>query len=108
MRRLILAAALIAAALPAASVKVTYELDIPPGAKARQVANEMVAAIPPVVWATAALRQSIRDGETSQTVIQEQRTALMRSLQTATRDAVSTPVKVMRKSADLLPQNAWD
>jgi hypothetical protein len=106
--RILVASALLAGlAVSAGAVKVTYELDIPPGAKARQVANEMVAAIPPVVWATAALRQSILNGETSTTVIVARQKMVQKAL-LQVRDATLTSAKILRKSNELLPQNAWD
>lgn len=106
--RILVASALLAGlAVSAGAVKVTYELDIPPGAKARQVANEMVAAIGPLTLGTAALRQSIVNRETSTAVIVARQKLVQKAL-LQVRDATLTSAKTLRKSQDLLPQNALD
>lgn len=108
MKARILAVVLAGLVVSAGAVKVTYELEIPPGTKARQVATEMVAAIPPVVWATAALRKSILDGETSQTLLVQQQLALAEALRRHD-ESKTTAIQVWRKGDRvLLDLDPWD
>lgn len=97
----------LAVAAAQAATEVTYKVTIPDGPRSRQISDAMVAAIGPLTLGTAALRQSIVNGETSTTVIVARQKLVQKAL-LQVRDATLTSAKTLRKSQDLLSQNALD